>query len=424
MPGEIYPELTQPLRGRILEKVVETVRACYVFEDDGQRMADALLALGQDGVFDSIETIPEFASALTRELHQVKEDLHLCVSAWLPPEEDVGQTAENTYEEWLSGMPRRNYEFRKLEVLLGNVGYLDLRAFCPANIAGETAAAAMQFLAHTDALIFDLRDNGGGDNLVQYLQSYLFGEPTHMVTQRYRPGDRIEQTWTYAYVPGPRFVDVPVYVLMSLSSFSAAEDFAYTLQKQGRVTVVGEQTRGGAHPVEFFRFPELYLEIMIPNACSEDPITGDNWEDAGVIPDVEVPADDALNVAHELALETLLKTQAKEEAVKQWTWALERLQARKGSIDLSAADLAMYAGSYGRSICIALDQDVLRFCWGGRRSHAMTPLGDNLFEFDQGNQRVRFTKEDGDVSALVCTTYEGDEWTLPRREDTDAGPAE
>lgn len=419
-----FPKLDKVLRDRIIDKVSDTVRDCYVFEADGRRMADTLVAQKQAGDFDSIDRIPDLTSALAEALQDVKVDLHLSIGAWLPPEDDAEQAADSTYQEWLEGMPRRNFDFRKLEILLGNVGYLDLRAFCPADIGGATATAAMQFLAHTDALIFDLRDNGGGDSLVQYLQSYLFAEPTHMLSNRYQPGNRVEQTWTYAYVPGPRFANTPVYVLMSRSSFSAAEDFAYTLQIQKRATVVGEQTRGGAHPVEFYRFPELYLEIMIPNACSEDVVTGGNWEGTGVIPDVAASADEALDVAHELALEALLETTEDEEATRQWTWALERIQKTKQPIELNMTELAKYAGSYGRSIRITEDRGALRFCWGGRRNHVMTPLADDLFEFDQGNQRVQFTTEGGVVTALVCTTYEGNEWTLPRRDDQASDPAE
>ena len=55
-----------------------------------------------------------------------------------------------------------NFGFEKVERLEGNVGYLDLRGFHRAEVGGDTAAAAMNFLANTDALIIDLRKNGGG----------------------------------------------------------------------------------------------------------------------------------------------------------------------------------------------------------------------------------------------------------------------
>ncbi len=274
MAGEpsTFPVLSAELTARIVEKTAATVRDKYIFADDAETMCELLLSKLKDGVFRDAESIPDLASAVTEVLHSVRADLHLVAMPWIPPAE--GGDSDGLMDAWHRRMPRHNYEFRKLEVLLGNVGCVDLRGFAPAAEGGPTAAAAMQFLAHTDALIFDLRDNGGGEDLVYHLMSYLFDKPTHVHTARYRDHD--EQNWTYGYVPGPRFPNKPVYVVISRSTFSAGEDFTYNLQQLGRVTVVGEQTRGGAHPVEFYRFPELCLELMIPNAYSENPVSHTN----------------------------------------------------------------------------------------------------------------------------------------------------
>ncbi|MDD4904187.1 MAG: S41 family peptidase, partial [Candidatus Bipolaricaulis sp.] len=247
-----FPALTPRLVSRIVKKTAETVRDRYIFPDDAKAMSDLLLAKLEEGAFRDPGTVADLAGELTAALHSVKPDLHLVAVPWLPP--DKGGGSDGAMDAWTRRLPRHNYEFRKLEVLLGNIGYVDLRGFASAALGGPTAAAAMQFLAHTDALVFDLRDNGGGDDLVGFLMSFLFDKPTHVHTAKYRDHD--EQNWTYAYVPGPRFSDRPVYVVISRSTFSAGEDFAYNLQQLGRVTVIGEQTRGGAHPVEFYRFPE------------------------------------------------------------------------------------------------------------------------------------------------------------------------
>ena len=42
--------------------------------------------------------------------------------------------------------------------------------------------------------------------------------------------------------------DVPVYVLTSNKTFSAAEEFTYNLKNLKRATIIGETTGGGAHP--------------------------------------------------------------------------------------------------------------------------------------------------------------------------------
>lgn len=406
-----FPSLHAELTARIVEKTAETVRDKYVFADDAKAMSERLLAKLREGAYRDVMTIPDLASAMTEALHSVKKDLHLVAMAWLPPED--GDGPDGLMDEWTRRLPRQNYGFRQVEVLLGNVGYVDLRAFAPAALGGPTATAAMQFLAHTDALIFDLRDNGGGDDLVVYLMSYLFEKPEHTHTAKLRDHDN--QAWTYAYVPGPRFPDRPVYVVISRSTFSAGEDFAYNLQQLGRVTVIGEQTRGGAHPVEFYRFPELCLELMIPNAYSENPKSHTNWEGCGVTPDVAAPADQALDIAHEMALEKLAGAAADEETRNSRAWALETLRLRRKPYVLEASALAAYAGAYGKSVLVELCDGRLAMSWGGRRAYVLTPLAKNQFEFDRGTQRVTFVVSRGKAKSLVWSTEDGDERRMDRR---------
>jgi C-terminal processing protease CtpA/Prc len=167
-------------------------------------------------------------------------------------------------------------------------------------------AAATQLLAHTDALILDLRATFGGDpDMVALVCGYLFDEPTHLNSMYERDGERIRQSWSPAYVPGPRFGGrKPVYVLTSAATFSGGEGLSYDLQQQGRATVVGERTRGGAHPRIGVRV-HPHLELTIPVARPIHPVSGTNWEGCGVAPDVEVPAGEAFEVAYKTALEAV-----------------------------------------------------------------------------------------------------------------------
>jgi CubicO group peptidase (beta-lactamase class C family) len=199
----------------------------------------------------------------------------------------------------------RNFGFEKIERLGGNVGYLDLRAFESPDSAAETAAAAMAFLANTDALIFDLRQNGGGDPaMVAFLCSYLFDQRTHLNDLYSRPDNRTEEFWTRDDVPGKRYGDKPVFVLTSSRTFSGAEEFSYNLKSLKRATIVGETTGGGAHPVNPRRLGKDFL-ITVPFARAINPITKTNWEGTGVKPDVDVPAAQALKVAHLLAIRAI-----------------------------------------------------------------------------------------------------------------------
>ena len=400
-------KLTQQETKEIVETTAETIRIRYVFAEDAERMAERLLSKQQQGTFADAETVPQLAKLLNEELMTVREDLHLAVLPWDGEAEDGGM-----HDTWKRRWIRHNYEFRAVEILLGNVGYLDLRGFATAREAGPTAAAAMQFLARSDALIFDLRDNGGGEDLVYMLMSYLFDEAKHVHTARHRDHD--EQSWTYAYVPGSRFPEHPVYVLISRSTFSAGEDFSYNLQKLGRVMAVGERTRGGAHPVEFYRFPELHVELMIPNAYSENPVTRSNWEDSGVVPDIEAAADEALAVAHEHALNRLVEAAEDAEARRFREWALQTIRARRDAWNVPAERLALYAGQYTRSVAVEVCDGILRLSWGGRRAHRLTPVTEHRFEFDHGTQRVTFRMEDGAAASLLWETEDGDAWTMER----------
>src|SRR5262249_14549182 len=145
---------------------------------------------------------------------------------------------------------RMNAGFVKVERLPGNVGYLELTGFMSPEEAARPAAAAMNFLAATDALIIDLRKNGGGSPpTVALVCSYFFGEePVHLNSLYWRKGDRTEEFWTRKAVEGPRYLNKEVYVLTSKRTFSGAEEFTYNLKNLKRATVVGETTGGGAHP--------------------------------------------------------------------------------------------------------------------------------------------------------------------------------
>jgi C-terminal processing protease CtpA/Prc len=179
--------------------------------------------------------------------------------------------------------------------------------FADPDICGPTATAAMNFLASSDALIVDLRQNGGGEPaMVALICSYLFDQPTHLNDLYERKGDTTAQYWTLPYVPGKRLAGKPVFVLTSSRTFSGAEEFTYNLKNLKRATIVGETTGGGAHPVSGHKIDE-HFSIGVPFARAINPISKTNWEGAGVEPDVKAPGAEALDVAKKLAMEAVRK---------------------------------------------------------------------------------------------------------------------
>ena len=228
-----------------------------------------------------------------------------------------------------------NCAFVKVEQLADNVGYVKFNAFMDPESCGPTASAAMNFVSNSDALIIDLRENGGGDpKMVAYVSSYLFSQRTHLNDLWTRKTNVTDEYWTRPDVPGKRFGDEkPVYVLTSKRTFSGAEEFTYNLKNLKRATIIGETTGGGAHPGGGFRISE-HFGMFVPTGRAISPITKTNWEGTGVAPDISVPADQALHVARIMALKKSVTTVSSdfkpgvEEEIKKLETELAAMKAK------------------------------------------------------------------------------------------------
>ena len=300
-------------RRQVVENIAGAFDKYYVFPEVAISMGEALRASLEAGEYDELATPQDFADRLTAHLQAVSHDKHIRVryssaARLLGGPEDEDSAAETS--EAIALARSLNFGFYKVERLDGNVGYLDLRSFWDAHLpgAGETAVAAMNVLAHTDALIVDLRRNGGGSpTMIALLSSFLFkAEPVHLNSFYERPRDRNTQSWTLPYVPGLRTPDKPVYVLTSNRTFSAAEEFTYNLKNLKRATIVGETTGGGANPGGYISATP-HFHVFVPTGRAINPITSTNWEGTGVEPDIQVPQAEALNEAYRLALGRIIE---------------------------------------------------------------------------------------------------------------------
>ena len=192
----------------------------------------------------------------------------------------------------------------KVERLGDGVGLIELDSVCHAEWGSPAIGAAMTLVRHSTALVLDLRANVGGwpEGAATWCSYFFPGDSTHLNDVYDRDLDATRQFWSLPALPGPRYLDRPVYALVSARTFSGGEDIAYTLQAQGRAVVVGETTRGGAHPTDIVQLG-AHVSLKIPTARSINPVTGSNWEGVGVVPDVSVPAESALEAALRLASE-------------------------------------------------------------------------------------------------------------------------
>jgi hypothetical protein len=321
---EEMPKVDVDTKEEVVFKVADFMKDCYVFSEIGEKMGEHIKTKHKDGEYDSYTDVKEFCARVTADLREISQDRHIFVffspneaaevAAYkgLLPDDERKRIEEQNFES----SKRENFGFQRVEVLDGNVGYLKLRYFPTVDDAAETCIGAMSFLSNTDAVIVDLRENGGGGGLVGFLSSYFFtSEKVHLSSCYSRASDSIEHSWTLPYVPGKRVPNVDLYILVSSRTFSAAEDFAYSLQQLKRAVVIGETTKGGAHPVDVLIVKgSILTQISVGNSIN--PITKTNWEGVGVKPDIAVPAEEALHTAYLLALKNLAK-KTKDDRVKQ-----------------------------------------------------------------------------------------------------------
>jgi hypothetical protein len=301
-------------RKEVIETLIKRLNETYVFPDTAARMEQAVRARVARGEYDQLTSAKKFAEKLTADVQEVSHDKHLRVrySAQPIPERTGGRREPSAEErdQFRREMNRINYGFQKVERLPGNIGYVEFRGFLDPEGGADTVASVFNFLGNTDAIIFDLRKNGGGDPaMVALICSYLFGpEPVHLNSLHWREGkgERVEEFWTRKEVAGRRYTGKDVYVLTSGYTFSGAEEFTYNLKNLKRATIVGETTGGGANPGGGNRLSK-HFGVFIPTGRAVSPITKTNWEGTGVEPDVKVPADQALRTAQVMALKKAIE---------------------------------------------------------------------------------------------------------------------
>ena len=300
-------------RAEVVERLIEKLRAAYVFPEVGERMAEYIAGRLADGVYAGLDEGEALAAQLTEDMREISHDLHLRVTYSDEPRPIYTEAALHHNPEWVAeftlAAELRNFGVLKVERLPGNVGYLETESLQMATLASETMLGAFALLANTSALIIDLRGNGGGDpRMVALICSFLLEpEPVHLNSFYHRSENRYEQFWSWPWLPTRRYLDKPVWVLTSGQTFSGAEELSYNLKTLKRATLVGETTGGGAHPVDFQQLTP-HFEAAIVFGRAVNPLTGTNWEGTGVEPDIAVPAEGALKVAHTAALRHILAT--------------------------------------------------------------------------------------------------------------------
>lgn len=387
----------------VVERIADEIAARYFDPAKGAELAAELKAEAARGAYDRYAEPLDLAQALTARLKPADGHFNVSWSAAPPPMAGGPRPPRIDIDR------RQNYGFRSVERLPGNLALVTMGFFAhfesPDAPAKAAADAAMAMTAGADAIIFDLRDNGGGSPaMVGYLAGHFAPAGADIYnTFKSRGPDEYERPPAEPLTG--RRLETPVYILVSGRTASAAESFAYTLQAAGRAIVVGEPSAGGANPGDLARIGDGFV-VFISQGSPVNPITRRNWEGDGVQPDLRVPAGAALVTAEQAALTRLAEAQPAEPVRTELRWALEMLSPAAAAPQEA---LSAYAGAYGVRT-VQLQDGRLWVAQDRRPALALKPLGQDVFGVEGAAVpvRIRFDRgANGEVTGLVQMSPDG-----------------
>lgn len=400
-------------RKQVVDSLSRALMNNYVYPDKAEAISLGIQKRLEKGAYDHVPDKPQLAAELTKDVRELHPDKHLAVRFDPDLEERIKRFVASPQPDKadVERDRRQNFHFKKVEILPGNIGYLVFDGFAGVNEQSKrTVRAAMEFVANADALILDLRNNTGGrPEMGREIARHFFSRP-QPVGKTY---SRITDSWTEEWIghnpegPGGLHLEMPVYILTSERTYSAAEGLAYNLKHLKRAVLVGDTTRGGAHATRSFALGNGFVGF-IPFSRYENAVTGTDWEGTGVVPSTAVTEEHAALKAQELILTERLASAKEAPEQRRLQWLLNDLRAKGGKITVSGKILAEYTGTY-EEFQFTLENGSL-FCRNLHRKDKkdkLVPINVALFRIDDESQVEFVRDEDGRISSIRLLWNDG-----------------
>lgn len=387
----------------ILDSLSDKLLSGYLYPEKSKK----IVALLQDHKFQLSSTqqldTRKFVDEVNTIMFDVTSDHHL--KFYHDPEKF--ETFLSANESIIDSIEREQYRrvnfgVQKLENLTNNIGLLRLNKFQQYEDVQEVILGAMMVLANSDAVIIDLRINGGGDGRTkEYLESFFMSEKAFFSreaeftdTVQFREIKRSCSTCE-------RLEDVPLYILTGNGTFSAAEGFCYDLQQAGRARIIGTKTKGGGHSGSSVALSKGFL-VFIPVSGKSSPIEG-----VGVIPDLETREDVADLSAKKLIIDKFVSECADPALLAQYRWNAQTIDAylAKGAPQRQIAK--SFEGEYSGGFSVKMiDDDLYLLNTKNKTKSRLVAIDARYFiardntDFGDGNYRIQFL-EDGNAMLQV-----------------------
>lgn len=388
--------LNSKSRTEIVNNISQILLDNYVFPDTAIKMSNCITKKLKQGAYNKITDPVAFSDALTIDLYSIYQDGHLMVK--YAPQEFTKPRADNpvSIEDPFKKSKQANFGLKKVEILKGNIGYINFDQFWADSIYGKaTVKSALQFVSYTNALIIDLRNCGGGsEETVNMISGYFLEKSTHLNDVFDRRTNKTTEFWTEPDSTFTLMTKMPLYILINNKTFSASEGFCYGLQSIDRAIIIGETTGGGGHGT-FWQDVSNGLVLYVPYSRAISPVTKTSWEKVGVKPEIEVPSDKALETAEMKIYDNLISNTIDPSELFNLNWNLDLLRAINNPITIDTLTLREYTGEYDERV-FTLENGKLFYQRTGRPKfelEAMSPTvmkakGNTYFkiEFVKNNQ--------------------------------------
>ncbi len=416
-----------------VEEIAHLLENKYVSPQLGKQMKAHLLTNLKKGSYNKLTDPLTFAERLKNELQAISNDKHVYLNVIDPAAAPMQKPMASR-----GNVNRKEAAFQNLQILPGQVGYVEIKHFLPTEYAATDVMSTMLYLSKADAVIFDLRRHKGGNgHIVQLLLGYLFEEPTLINTVYDRINDTTHQMYTQRTVSEtliqeydpisksyvtidststgsmlPELTKADVYVLTSDVTFSAGEEFVYDLKSRKRATIIGTTTGAGGNPTRFYPVNE-HFSVSIPWAKSINPITGEGWEGVGVTPHIVVHPAKALEKAHLLAIDKLLEKATDEQSKNKLLFDLQVAKALYSPVEIDQAMLSKFAGNYGE-YNIFFEEGILYAKKGRQGKLPLFAINGQTFGINE-EVKVGFqVNENGHVTGLEIINRNGRTHTYKR----------
>ncbi len=409
---KLRSSLTVPQVNALIDSLCNALTSHYIFPNKAITMSNYLKAQIKKGTYRSINNPNKLAYQLETDIRHINYDAHLHIvfePSLYTPKELSPVEREKAYKEQLSAEKENNFDLRKVEVLPGNIGYFLFNGFTGFTKEAKPAfTGALTFLLNTNALIIDLRFNGGGSTINEFT-SYFFKDKTHLYDQISTFSKDTLSLYTYPSSTNGLALLMPIYILTSKNTASAAEAFASSMQALKRAIIVGDTTEGASHFTGFFPIGKGFI-AKIPFARPVNTATFKDWEGIGIIPNIAVPASKALQKAQEIIYDNLLSKAKTERERRAITWGINVLKVEDSLANPTATILSNYTGTYTGGIHFYIENGNL-LCKnperGGTDIFKLKAVSDHVFLLDE-NAQVEFVKDaTGNYSAINMLWKDG-----------------